>query len=266
MQHLKNHYGQVYMILNKINNKKYIGQTIGENVLLDRYKNNIEKNTFNNHLKSSISKYGFENFEISTLCFCDSKEELNSKEQYYIEQFNTINPAYGYNQHVGGCGGKHIDSIQKEINTKCKMFWDAHPEYKERMSLLMSGDNNPMHIKGGHSIESCRKMSETKKLKIQNGEIDLSKARALSLTPEAIEKRVHSASKFIYVQYDTNMNEVMSWYTLKEMYNYLSQHNLTHYKTYGGFKLKTSKKVVFDGLYYGYYYKTINKEEYINAC
>lgn len=262
MEHLKDHYGQIYMIENKVNNKKYIGQTTGKNVLIDRYKNDIEKTTENKHLKASIKKYGIDNFKITLICYCETQDELNQKEKYYIDLYNTLDYQNGYNKHSGGRGGKHLEEVQKLINFKCKEFWDEHPEYKDRMSDLMSGDKNPMHVKGGHTQESRMKMSITKKEKFKNGELDLSKARAMSVTPEALEKRRRSTTKFMYVQYNRNMNELNAWYTLKEMYEYLSKNNLTHYKTYGGFKLEPSKKLVFGNLYYGYYYKIIDKEKY----
>ena len=52
-------YGKIYMIKNNINNKVYIGQTILNDVLHDRYGGNVEKHTHNDHLRNAIHKYGW---------------------------------------------------------------------------------------------------------------------------------------------------------------------------------------------------------------
>ena len=54
---MKNIYGVIYIIRNKINNKLYIGQTIEKGGFGRRYGHNLAKNTHNKHLKSSIQKY-----------------------------------------------------------------------------------------------------------------------------------------------------------------------------------------------------------------
>lgn len=125
----------IYQILNKVNKKSYIGQTIRQ--FSERYKaENFEKYTHNNILKQAIKKYGKENFcfyiledNISTMA------DLNKKEIYYIKKFNSITPN-GYNIKTGGNNGTktyylkkytgeiiHIENLQKfckENNFKYK--------------------------------------------------------------------------------------------------------------------------------------------------
>lgn len=54
----------VYMITNKINNKKYIGITT--NSFTERYPHGIRAH-HNQHLRKSVKKYGQENFEVALL-------------------------------------------------------------------------------------------------------------------------------------------------------------------------------------------------------
>lgn len=142
MEDFKQKYGIIYKIQNKINGKIYIGQTIKKYGFDQRYSYDLYKNTKNIHLKSSIEKYGIENFEIiKEFDIAYTKEELDEKEKYWISFYKTTNPNYGYNYQDGGSNG---------IPTQ---------EIREKMSK-----NNPKYMLGKHhSIETRRKMSETAK-------------------------------------------------------------------------------------------------------
>lgn len=89
-------YGYIYKTTNLVNNKIYIGQHkasgfepakyIGSGVILD----------------NAIKKYGLENFKNELICICYSKEELDSKEIYYINLYNSTDRLIGYNIQTGG--------------------------------------------------------------------------------------------------------------------------------------------------------------------
>lgn len=92
----------IYKIVNKINNKIYVGQTKNfqkrkrEHFRLLR--NNIHSNP---HLQRSYNKYGCENFDFKLLKKC-SKKNLNFFEGDYIKKLNLTNPQKGYNILKGG--------------------------------------------------------------------------------------------------------------------------------------------------------------------
>ena len=259
-------YGQIYKITNIINNKVYIGQTIKENPI-DRYEGNLLK-THNKHLKNSIIKYGIENFTIETLCFCNSKEELNKKEIEYISLYNSCDNNFGYNKHKGGIGGRQNDYVLNQISETMKQQWKNNPEKWEQRSIMLSGENNPLVKKGGHSEESRLKMSNSKKKLFSEGKLKFSESAIInSHTKESNEKRKITRSKNWFIQYDKNMNEINKFHTLHDLYDYLVENKIeTKRKTYGGFKNKKCKDEVFSkNGYNGYYFKIINKEEYANA-
>lgn len=134
-------YGIIYKITNIINNKSYIGQTIEKSLwhrygCVDNHKN-IIKNHHNEELKDDMIKYGFDNFTFDEIDVALNQDELDDKEIFYINKYNShIN---GYNKGIGGGSNKklyivlntgelfegvaninkkYVDTIS--INSKCK--------------------------------------------------------------------------------------------------------------------------------------------------
>lgn len=129
----KEKFGTIYMVRNKVNNKIYFGQTTDKNGFNRRYKNNIAKNSHNEHLKYAIKKYGIENFDIyKEFDVAYSKEELNKLEDMYIKLYNTTNPSYGYNKKFGGAtNGKMSEETKKKMSEISKSLW-KNEEYREK--------------------------------------------------------------------------------------------------------------------------------------
>ena len=164
-------YGIIYKIVNKINNKVYIGQTIMKKGFYGRYqytgKSDIERvyryhkkrkdknKSYSQHLINSIEKYGFNSFEVCVLLdVAFSNEELNIKEQCWISIFNSLNN--GYNKNLGGFNrGSYYITEQHKINIgKAKRGFKHSDETKKRLSEVNLGKH--------HSDETKRKMSISK--------------------------------------------------------------------------------------------------------
>lgn len=92
----------IYKIENQINNKIYIGQSVN---IEKRWKNHIVASSnkcdkgYEYPLYRAIRKYGIENFNFEVIEEC-SREELNDREVYWINYYDSINK--GYNQTQGG--------------------------------------------------------------------------------------------------------------------------------------------------------------------
>lgn len=96
-------YGRIYMVTDKILNRSYIGQTLSS---LDiRMKNHFKQafnklsSGYNDHFHKMIRILGKENFTFKTLEENIIENELNEKEKYYIEKYNTFE--MGYNSNPG---------------------------------------------------------------------------------------------------------------------------------------------------------------------
>ena len=105
----------IYKSTNKINGKVYIGQTIKS--LEQRIKGHIKESKIdsNRPFMSSINKYGVSNFIFEVIDSANSLDELNDKEIYWINFYNSVSPN-GYNVTGGGQGKKKIGT--KELGKR----------------------------------------------------------------------------------------------------------------------------------------------------
>lgn len=142
----------VYKITNNINNCIYIGITNNFQRRMREHKNNAENfdYKYKSKLYNAIRKYGMENFNAEIIEVVDNREQLEEREKYWIEFYDSTNHDLGYNITKGGTGGYTHD---------------------------MSGKNNPMYghryteeekIKIGNYTRGIKKSEEIKK-KISRG-------------------------------------------------------------------------------------------------
>ena len=109
----------VYKVTNRINGKVYIGQTV--QTLEQRWKQHCCKSSGCKALHLAIEKYGSENFTVEQIDVACDREELNQKEQYWIQHYNSLSPN-GYNLTAGGdgCPGYAHSDETKELLSALK--------------------------------------------------------------------------------------------------------------------------------------------------
>ena len=95
-------YGEVYVITCKSTGKQYVGQTI-RGVRLRWSEHLSSAKTAPWALSKALKKYGPDGFTIGVLDTATSREDLNSKEIYWIRTLGTF--VQGYNLTEGGEGG-----------------------------------------------------------------------------------------------------------------------------------------------------------------
>jgi len=109
----------VYKLTNIIDGKSYIGQTTRtvEERVLEHFKYHLKPDRGCRKLSFAIKKYGVENFKIETIDTADSLEDLNNKEIYWIEYYNSMKN--GYNLSSGGNGrGSFISDETRKLLSK----------------------------------------------------------------------------------------------------------------------------------------------------
>ena len=169
-------FGVVYKITNQINGKIYVGITQQE--LSRRMASHRRADTV---IGKAIRKYGWENFSVEVLEECDTKEQLQEREIFWIATLNCKTPN-GYNRSDGGEGATGVE-CKSETRArfsalhKGKKRPPRSPEHcakisvanrgkhlteetKETISIAMSGENNPFFGKH-HNEQSLAKMSES---------------------------------------------------------------------------------------------------------
>lgn len=210
----------IYRALNKRTGKSYVGQTV--RTLEERKKEHLRSaqrlslQKYPTAFHYSIHETGSGEFEWEVLETCESLEQLNEREKYYIKLINCMVP-YGYNQRSGG-GANHIvaeevrfkiaDSVRKlhkdpaytnNLYPKLKGLIPPNKgvpmseEQKAKVSAARKAvHNDPNYInpnigqkRTGKALENVRKGHETREL--PTGE-DWHKAHGDQYTPEVRQK------------------------------------------------------------------------------
>lgn len=128
---------RIYKITCKVNNKLYIGQT--NEPLKQRFKRHMgyQKDEKDTKFYRAVRKYGTENFYIEEIDVAETQEELDEKEIYWINYYDSVNSGYNSKNTKGKCGG---DTLTNHPNIE---------EIKEKIRQSKMGDKNPMRINGG---------------------------------------------------------------------------------------------------------------------
>lgn len=98
---------KVYVYTNKINNKKYVGQT--KHALKIRAGKDGRNYDHCTYFWNAIKKYGWNNFESKIIYNDLTKSEADALEIKLIKELNTTNDKYGYNILQGGNTGENPD-------------------------------------------------------------------------------------------------------------------------------------------------------------
>ena len=112
----------IYQYRNKINNKKYIGQTNNFQRRLNEHKScsfNPKSVNYNDKIHQAIRKYGLDNFEIEVLEVInnvDDYELVNAREVYWIKEKQSLITQWGYNILEGGKNCWHSFLTPKDVN------------------------------------------------------------------------------------------------------------------------------------------------------
>lgn len=135
----------VYVHINKINNKVYVGQT---NNPKERWRPHGKLGRYGDSplFKKAIDKYGWDNFYHLILESNLTQEEANEREQYWIKTFDSFNSDNGYNLTPGG------DNYMSQL-------WQDQ-EYKDRMSKSFSERGKRLWSDERFAAEAQKKMQE----------------------------------------------------------------------------------------------------------
>jgi len=140
----------IYMITNNLTKDLYIGQSIDISNRFKHYFNlSYIKSKDSLRISRALIKYGYSNFSVTILEYCD-KSELLVREQYY---FDKLNPQYN----ILKIAGSSLNWKQTE-ETKAKISKSLKEVYVNKKSALF----------GRHHTEETKKLMSLKKVKENN--------------------------------------------------------------------------------------------------
>lgn len=230
----------IYQYTNKINGKKYIGQT---NNLERRKKQHIQDSihchqgheiSYNLPFHSAMRKYGIDNFECQVLEIIDTEnwDEVNNLESFYIVKNNAMSPN-GYNLQAQGQAnpGQNKSKLSDDIIQliikdleEGKYIPDLAEKYQVSRSYLSD-------INNGRCLKQQNKKYPLQQNRITNEEylqiIDLLQntnysirniAKYMNRNRDTIEKINKGYQKIVQALYDGDFpirKEARKGYTLK---------------------------------------------------
>ncbi len=129
----------IYSITNKINNKKYIGQS-----------KNIHKRFIDHtgqykdcHLYRAMKKYGIDSFEFVIEKIISPSPIINILldvyESYFINKYKTYISQFGYNKQLGGYGGTPTDEVKRKQSESAIRYWSTMSKEERKLRAM----NNP---------------------------------------------------------------------------------------------------------------------------
>lgn len=173
------------MITNVVNDKHYIGQAKDIEYRWMRHRSALKCGTHHNkHLQSAYNSYGSENFEYTILEEC-SVCDLDQREQYYIELYDSYNTGYNLDVGGGGCKGyKHTDEeiYKMRLIQNPKAILQLDRQYNiinEWISCSQAGKTLGLSIRGIKAV--CNRVNHQKtiggyiwiyKEEYENGTVD----------------------------------------------------------------------------------------------
>lgn len=129
----------VYLTTNLVNGKQYIG----------KHKGRLDDDYYGSGIliTLAIQKYTKKNFKKEILCICQSEEEVNKQEEYFISKYNAVADPHFYNISKGG------GNITKEYSIEQRKI------INQKISIKNSGENHHMYDKH-HTEETKQKLKE----------------------------------------------------------------------------------------------------------
>ena len=212
----------VYRIINSLNNKSYVGSS--KDLLQRRFREyfnfsrltTVEKNRV---IVRALLKYGYVNFRLEILEYCN-KEECLSREQYY---FDLLKPEYNSLLIAGSTIGVK-QSYEQVLKISGKNHYNfgknKSEEFKEGIRQAISGDKNYLYGQTLTDVTKTRmSLTNSKRIAIAVYDRELNKetlynskkgaARALDCSRPALEYQIQKGG-LLRARYEVKIAEGLS--------------------------------------------------------
>lgn len=156
----------IYKIENKINGKIYIGQSIH---IEQRWSEHLYQSSHCTLLKYALAKYGQDNFTFEVIEEC-SQQELNEKEIYWIEFYNSYENGYNLTRGGGGTLYFSVEQIYEDFqktnnmvqtakNIKCSLGTVRRVLHEFGIDKIELQENKPVEAIDPLTLQTIQKYS-----------------------------------------------------------------------------------------------------------
>jgi group I intron endonuclease len=128
----------IYVIENKINGMQYVGQSKDPEA---RKRQHFSAGSDCPYVKNAVRKYGEENLDFIIIEKCQTLEEANSREVFWIRKLGTLRPN-GYNLREGGDAGGAPSLETRKKMSRAQLGKKQSEETKRRRAESHRGRKN----------------------------------------------------------------------------------------------------------------------------
>ena len=149
----------IYMIVNKINEKRYVGSAENFNKRWEHHLSLFRTGKHTKFFQNAFNKYGGENFVFIIIEEVEDLIQLVPREQTWLDFYKSYLPENGYNisPTAGSSLGRKLSEETKQKISSSKKGKHHTEETKKKIGLAKKGKNHPMWGKH-HSEEAKRKI------------------------------------------------------------------------------------------------------------
>ena len=207
----------IYSITNSVNGKRYVGKSKNIKRRFYQHKYSMKKlnpKTTSSHLRNAVSKYGIDAFRFEILETIHTLDEslLSDLEVFYMDEFKTNDPNYGYNLKRDSSTSCDIRSeVRKKMSDNSKGELNANygnkwtDEQKQNLSEKVIANHKKGVYQHVYNAEHGKKSSDRWANYTQN-EID-----------KIMTKQSLNSSKYNYIQMDMECNHIKTWASIREI-------------------------------------------------
>lgn len=201
----------IYIIRNTVNGKVYIGQSRRISNREYCHFHALEKGThYNKHLQRSYNTYGRDAFVFEVIEWCDVSE-LDEREKYYIQKYDSMNINKGYNNEGGGNVGKEVSERVREAKRGANNpMYGKSPSEESREKMRISSR--------GHNTKLTEEQVYQLKEDLVNGIPQKEVAEKYGLTVAAVGK-IQMCKNWQYVHSDIN-NDLIFFHEDERIYKH----------------------------------------------
>lgn len=160
----------IYCYVNKLNKKKYVGQTNNIKRRYNEHKSdayNSKSSSYNLPISNAIRKYGLENFDFTILeDNIDNQNIIDKRERYWIKDQRSLVSEWGYNILNGGQSNFSCSRLKRDEIEDIKMMIKEGRPYNDIVNKYLISKSYISMINSGLIFSSSEEKYPLKEYRL----------------------------------------------------------------------------------------------------